>query len=1444
MKRRKIVFISIGALILVGVALACWNIWLSPTRVAFVNYQAISLGQIAKANNNSFIKIKELPVEELDKADGYDMVFVNGMGLRMTEEQRASLAKAAENGTPVLTTAATNPQNFIVSVDSVDREFLQQYLAGADRANYRNMLNYVRRFIDGKKFMVDEPGDPSASGSSLIYHPDLNDPDKENLAFESVADYERYIKENGIGDSISPRIILTGQMGVPDSLIAALERTGNVVYPVTTIQRFIAGGHADSIAPSAMINMAHGRMGDAVVKYLEEKNIPLFSPVNANRDYDEWMADNMGMNGGFLSQSVVTPEIDGAIRPYTLFAHYNGDDGLPYVAAIPDRLDEFVATVNNYISLRTKPNKDKRIAIFYFKGPGQNALVAEGMEVASSLYNMLRRLKEEGYNVGGLPADAKALEAELNRRGRVFGHYAAGAMADFVKECSPQLVSRPDYERWAAAAMDTSMTNAVARVDGEFPGHGMSTPEGDIALAALRFGNVVLIPQTAPGLGDDDFKMVHGTESAPPHAYVAAYLWARYGFGADALMHFGAHGSLEFTPRKQAALGSHDWSDRLVGTMPHFYIYSTSNVGEAMMAKRRAYAGIINYLTPPFMESGVRAIYKNLSDAIAAYNREAFRDNPDAAEVKRTALAVKRHTVELGIHRELRLDSVLTVPYTDEEIARVESFAEELANEKITGALYQMGVPYSESHLSSTVYAMTVDPVAYSLYSLDKARGKADEAVAKHKSLFSSRYSEPARALVQNLLNRRTPATDADICRIAGVTAEQLATAREIDAAVTGSKDLFSKMMVMGSMMPAKQPTAKIADRPKTSGMSKMMAMSGMSPEKALAMAKKMGADEKALKKMEEAMKKKKGGMPSSPHGKGGMMPGMSASSDYTQSQLDEAAAIMEVERAVKNVNNYYEALKSSPEAELASVVNGLGGGYIAPTSGGDPVLNPRILPTGRNMFAVNAEETPSATAWEKGKALVDNTLSLYRKAHNDSLPRKVSYTLWSSEFIETEGATVAQVLYMLGVEPVRDPFGRVTDIRLIPSKELGRPRIDVVVQTSGQLRDLAASRLFLIDRAVKMAAAADDNEYPNYMADGAVASEHHLVEKGVSPKEARELSTARVFGGVNGNYGSGIQGMVEAGDRWDDESQIAETYINNMGAYYGSEQDWEQVRDYAFEAALTNTDAVVQPRQSNTWGALSLDHVYEFMGGMNLAVRNVTGKDPEAYLSDYRNRNNAKMQEIKEAVGVESRTTILNPSYIKEKMKGGAGDASALADVVRNTYGWNVMKPAAIDDELWDDIYDTYIEDRYNLGTKQYFTSTNPAALQEMTAVMLETARKGMWDASPEQLKSLAELHTELVEEYKPACSGFVCDNPKLRDFIADQVEPERAADYRSSISEIRAENVASADDGMVMKKEELNKLDQRTNSVNGLLIAVIVVVVLVGFYVIVKRKKSRRRS
>lgn len=1447
--KKKHIFLALVAVIVLGGLAKAYSAWVGTTRIAFLNYQAIELGQISHANDNAMIKLSEITTDDFDHLDDYDMIIVNGMGLRIDENQRKQLEEASYK-VPTLTHAATNPANNIVSVDNFDADYLMQYIENGGKKNYQSMLAYIRKFIDGKKFMAPEPERVNERPDYLLTHFDPKDEKGDELGFNSIREYNAFLAKNGLYKEGAPTIMLTGFMGAAPDMEKAFEKKGFMVYRINKLQSFIAGHHADSIQANAVVNMAHGRLGDYFVEFLKQKNIPLFSPLNINRLTTEWENDKQGMNGGFMSQSIVTPEIDGAIRPYVVFGQRINKEGLQEVYGIPDRMESFVESVQGYVNLKNKKNSSKRIAIFYFKGPGQNALTASGMEVVPSLYNLLVRLKNEGYNVGKLPANPQELAKMIQAQGAVFGTYAEGAYTQFLKSGHPALVTAQQFAGWTQKALSKKMIKEMNQLYGSFPGKYMATDDGKLAVARLQFGNVALLPQVMAGVGGDSFKIVHGTDQAPPYTYVASYLWARYGFSADALIHFGTHGSLEYTPRKQVALDSNDWSDRLIGVVPHLYIYTIGNVGEAMIAKRRTYAQTQSYLTPPFKESELRQTYKQLSDAIQSYEKKASAEQ---------SLKVKALTVKMGIARELGLDAKqMNKPYSADEIARVENFAEELANEKITGKLYTLGVPYDNDDIRTSVYAMATDPIAYGMLAVDKLKGRAQEGVEKHKQLFDRLYLSKARNTVTQLLGSAS-VSDEYICRYVGITPAELQMARKVEA-MQAAPDPIQMMMQMadqiGGAKEAKPKkvdhrtvselrAAKVSHKKKVPQMSReafeKMEQTGHFPDKM------MEAIKKGQKWYQEDLKKAK--MAKAGKGKAsqksskdkGMM--MSKAPKYTRQQIQLAQAITTVEHALQNVGKYSEALRQSPLNEMSSLMNALNGGFTAPSPGGDLIVNPNTLPTGRNLFSINVENTPSEDAWEKAKELCDNTIKMYRERHKGEYPRKVSYTLWSSEFIETEGATIAQILYMLGVEPVRDAFGRVTDLRLIPSKQLGRPRIDVVVQTSGQLRDLAASRLFLINKAIEMAANAKGDKYDNLVKAGVTESERVLVEKGMSPKEAREVSMYRVFGGVNGNYGTGIQEMVTAGDRWDKESQIAEVYMNNMGAYYGDEKNWETFRKAAFEAALTRTDVVVQPRQSNTWGALSLDHVYEFMGGMNLAVRNVTGKDPDAYLADYRNHSNMRMQEVKEAIGIESRTTIFNPAYIKEKMKGGASSASTFAEIVTNTYGWNVMKPKAIDKEMWDEIYNVYVKDKYHLGTKEFFDKQNPAALMEMTAVMMESARKGMWKATPQQLKDIAKLHTETVNKYKPSCSGFVCDNAKLRNYIASKTDAASAKEYQQNVEQIRDAEAAknSSDKGMVMKKETLNEEAQKTTTVvSGIVVGVIVIVAFVMLAILIRRRRK----
>lgn len=138
-------------------------------------------------------------------------------------------------------------------------------------------------------------------------------------------------------------------------------------------------------------------------------------------------------------------------------------------------------------------------------------------------------------------------------------------------------------------------------------------------------------------------------------------------------------------------------------------------------------------------------------------------------------------------------------------------------------------------------------------------------------------------------------------------------------------------------------------------------------------------------------------------------------------------------------------------------------------------------------------------------------------------------------------------------------------------------------------------------------------------------------------------------------------------------------------------------------------------------------------------------------------------------------------------------------------------MKPSAIDKYIWDTYYDVYVKDQYELNIRKIFEEKNPYALQEMTAVMLETARKGYWKASLEQLQEMAKLHTELVKDHTAGCSSFVCDNGRLREFIAEKVSPQLAKSYEEAIQEVREVKVDESKENVVLKKEQKKSVQQQ---------------------------------
>ena len=1291
--------LAVAAIVLVAGTVA-YNCFLSSVNIAVINATLAQKADIALNNSSKKLKLEFIDQEDVADVQEYDAIILFGRGLYLNEAQIGEIDKAGYKGVPVFTNALNQGHlSLNHNLSEEQHTTLMEYLRNPSRHNFRNAILYIAKIAKPQRLNIRVAESPVPLLKNMYYHREYG---KYFATDEALTEY---LKEKGIYNEGGANIVFISGINFPmegnrehiDTLITTLTREGFNIYPL------VATGDKRAsmikyLHPDAVIYYPMGRLGnDSLINWLHSRNIPLFMPFPLIQPREEWVNPDIPVTSGTLTARVVVPEIDGGMAPICIGTQNPNGQGYYMYTAEMERVNALAEHIKRYMGLEHMANKDKKVAICYFKSPGKDALLASGMEVIPSLYNFLKRLQKEGYNVKGLPATAEEFGKLIHREGSVMGSYAKGAQEEFLKNAHPVWIPKQQYEKWAGEILLPDKYKEVCDTYGQAPGELLVRGDS-LAVASLQFGNVLLFPQPRPALGEDDFKLVHGAKVPPPHSYLAPYFYMKKGFGADAIIHFGTHGNLEFTPGKNIGQSQADWSDVLIGNLPHFYFYTTGNVGEGIIAKRRTHAVLATYLTPPYVESGMRQKFNSLHEDI---HKAMDNGNTNITLGK----SIKGEVIKLGLHRDLGLDSIPDKIYTIPELEQLDIFIMEIANEKIMGAFYTMGEPYSSRNLAQTTMAVTADQLAYNTAKKDRDKGIITTEQLQNSTFLAHNYLPKAQARLRSILEN---------------------------------------------------PPADIKDAP---------------------------AD------LQDALE-------------------------------------------------YRNLLLKSTENEFDAMVNALNGGTVKPAPGGDPVLNPNVLPTGRNMFSINAEATPDKRAWEDGKRLAEQTLEQYKEKHGE-YPRKVSYTFWAGEFIATSGATLAQVLWMMGVEPLRNKVGYVVDLKAIPEEELGRPRVNVLVQVSGQLRDIAGSRLQFITEAVKLASEQPENLYPNYVARGTLLQEKQLIEKGLSPQKAREMSYARVFGPLNSGYSTGIMGYVESSGTWDDEKEIAQGYLNNMGAFYGDEKNWGSYEPQLFATAMEETDAIVQPRQSNTWGPISLDHVYEFTGGLSLSVKEVTGREPEAYMADYRNRTNRRMQNANQAIAVETRATILNTNFIKERMKGGEGSAQMFGKIFRNIFGWHVTRPSAMNSELYNDLYKMYILDENNLGIKEHFMKVNPAAFQTVTSVMLESARKGYWKASKEQLQITAQLHNDFVKEKGAACTEFVCNNGKLEQFIAGQLPGQEQQAYKEAMNAVK--NVGGTDGSAVVLKNR-NTDAQQTQKliINGTITALAAAGGIVALIYFVKRRRK----
>jgi len=454
---------------------------------------------------------------------------------------------------------------------------------------------------------------------------------------------------------------------------------------------------------------------------------------------------------------------------------------------------------------------------------------------------------------------------------------------------------------------------------------------------------------------------------------------------------------------------------------------------------------------------------------------------------------------------------------------------------------------------------------------------------------------------------------------------------------------------------------------------------------------------------------------------------------------------------------------------EIPRILDALEGKYIPPGPAGDPVRTPEALPTGRNLCTFDDRLIPTVAAWNVGCSLADELLAL-RLEENGAYPEKAAFLLWSIETTRNHGTMESEIFYLLGVEPDRDSKGRVQDVKLIDSDILGRPRIDVVVTTSGSYRDMYASRLLLIDKAVKLAASAPDNEtYPNYVKQNSEAIKADLLASGYDPETAEKLSTSRIFCPPPGSYTPGIEHAISGGD-WEDRERIADLYIDRMGYVYG-EAIWGEQYSDVFRQNLADVEVGVFSRTSNVYGTLEHPMVAAYFGGLSMAVERISGSNPDMYINNLRDPGQEGVETLQHFLSRDLRSRYLNPSWIEGMMDCGYDGTRYMNAFIENMRVWEVATPDLVTEDMWNEVYETYFQDQYDTGVSEHLKSTNPYAYQAMALNLIESARRGDWNPSEEVLEDLAREYAESVVEDGACCCHHTCGNPTLNQYVAGLV-------------------------------------------------------------------------
>jgi cobaltochelatase CobN len=613
----------------------------------FPPVRAVSLGKLTTTDHMSAVlagegqKASVLVIRILG-----GMSSVPGFGLLVETARARGQHLIALSGTgtpdPELTAACT--------VTPAVAHEAAAYLQAGGLGNLTNFLRFLADHLLMTGFGFDPPSDQPQHG---IYHPDF--PPEATLS-DWLARRNR--ARPAFGLLFYRSHWMSGNLGFIDAFVREIEGQGADVLPVFTsslketssreqARRWPAAFdflvHEGKPVIDVLITTMAFAMGEFQphgptpsgwsVEALAGLDVPVLQAICGSTTRWQWQISARGLNPLDTAMNVALPELDGRIITVPVTFKEPGAGGsspvgsklhenLVHYAAVPERMARVAGLASRLAELRRKPNSDKRIAFVLTNSPGKAARIgnAVGLDAPASLMRLLDAMRERGYGVEDVPDDGDALIHALIDR----CSYDEALLTSVQLEQAMGHVNARQYATWLRELPEAQQKQMVEQW-GPAPGTAF-VHDGQIALAGLELGNVVVALQPPRGYGMDPNAIYHRPDLPPPHHYYALYRWLRDVWRADAIVHLGKHGTLEWLPGKSVGLSADCYPDSFLLDVPLFYPFIVNDPGEGAQAKRRSHAVVVDHLTPPMTTADAHGALAELMQLVDEYYQVELLD--------------------------------------------------------------------------------------------------------------------------------------------------------------------------------------------------------------------------------------------------------------------------------------------------------------------------------------------------------------------------------------------------------------------------------------------------------------------------------------------------------------------------------------------------------------------------------------------------------------------------------------------------------------------------------------------------------------------------------------------------------------------------------------------------------------------------------------------------